>query len=177
MSETTLRRDRPTGGLSGGEPLPGWVRFLLAVLPVMAASALGSVATMPAIPVWYEGLVKPPHNPPNWVFGPVWTLLYIMMALAVWRILALRPGLPGRREALIAFFAQLTVNAAWSWAFFGMHSPLAGLIVIVVLLIGIVETIRRFWPLDRIAAGLLVPYLAWVGFASTVNAGVWWLNR
>lgn len=155
---------------------PAWRRALIAILPVAAAGALGSLATAPNIPTWYAGLAKPGFTPPNAVFAPVWTLLYAMMAYAVWRILGGPAGEPGRRRALTAFFVQLALNAAWSWAFFGAHSPLAGLVVILALLAAIAATIRLFWPLDRIAAWLLVPYLAWVGYATALNLQIWRLN-
>jgi tryptophan-rich sensory protein len=153
-----------------------WSRLALAVVPVLAAGALGSVATTPNIPTWYAGLEKPGFTPPNWVFAPVWTILYLMMAYAAWRILSLPPESPGRSGALAAFFVQLALNAAWSWAFFALHSPLAGLCVIVLLLLTIGITIAWFWPLDRAAALLLVPYLAWVGYATALNVAVWRLN-
>lgn len=158
---------------SGGTPLVS--RLLIAVLPVAAAALLGSLATTPNIPTWYAGLAKPPLNPPDWVFAPVWTLLYAAMALALFRILS-RPPDAARRSAVTAFFVQLALNAAWSWAFFGLNSPIAGLLVIVPLLLSIVATIRLFRPLDRVAAWLLVPYAAWVGFATYLNAAIWWLN-
>jgi tryptophan-rich sensory protein len=157
-------------------PIPAWQRLLLAVLPVVAAGALGSIATTPQIPTWYAGLTKPGFTPPNWLFGPVWTALYAMMAYAAWRILSLPPGTPGRRGALAAFFAQLALNAAWSWAFFGAQSPAAGLVVIVALVAAIGLTIRLFWPLDRTAAWLLVPYAAWVAYATALNAEILRLN-
>lgn len=157
-------------------PLPPVARFLVAILPVAAVSVLGSVATIPNIPGWYQGLVKPPLTPPNGVFGPVWTILYALIAFAVWRILSRPPALSGRTGALWTFAMQLALNALWSWAFFGARSPLLGLFVIVPLLVTIVVTMRRFAPLDRLAALLLAPYLAWVGFAAYLNAGVWWLN-
>lgn len=152
------------------------VRLALAVLPVVAASALAQVVTFPSIPTWYAGLVKPALNPPNWVFGPVWTVLYAMMAYAAFRILSLPRETPGRTGALIAFYVQMALNAGWSCAFFGLQSTLAGLIAIVLLWLGIAETLRRFLPLDRTAGLLLVPYLAWVSFAAVLNVGFWWLN-
>lgn len=159
-----------------GAPTPPFRRFLIAVLPVAATSALGSLATLPNIPTWYAGLVKPGFTPPNWVFAPVWTLLYAMMAFALWRVLS-RPGTqPGRKAAITTFFVQLALNALWSWAFFGAHSPIAGLVVILALIVAIIATIRAFWALDRVAAYLLVPYLAWVCYATALTAAVWRLN-
>src|SRR4051794_13661593 len=99
-----------------------------------------------------------------------------MMAVAIWRVLS-RPGhQPGRQRAVAAYFVQLALNAAWSWGFFALHSPVLGLAIILALLVAIVTTIRLFAGIDRVAAWLLAPYLAWVAFASYLNAGIWWLN-
>ena len=152
------------------------LRLLAAVLPVVAAGFLANLVTIPNIPTWYAGLVKPSFTPPNWVFGPAWALLYTLMAIAVWRILSMPAGTPGRGRALLAFYGQLALNALWSVAFFGMRSPSAGLVVILALLAGIVLTILAFRPLDRLAAWLLAPYLAWVAYATALNAAVWRLN-
>jgi translocator protein len=151
-------------------------RLLAAGLPVLMAAALGSLATLPNIPTWYAGLAKPWFTPPNSVFSPVWTILYALMAYSVWRILTLPDGIPGRSGALTAFFVQLGLNAAWSWAFFWLHSPLAGLVVIAVLLAMILVTLWQFWALDHLTAALLVPYAAWVAFATALNAAIWYLN-
>lgn len=157
-------------------PLSPAARVALAVLPVILASALGGLATTPNIPGWYAGLVKPSFSPPNWIFGPVWTLLYAMMALSVWRILSLDPATPGRRAALTLFFAHLALNAGWSFAFFGARSPGLGVMVILPLLAMILMLIVRLRPLDRLAAALLVPYAAWVSFATILNTAIWRLN-
>ena len=154
-------------------PLP---RLALAVLPVAAASLTGALITAPNIPTWYAGLAKPAFAPPNWLFAPVWTTLYAMMALAFWRILSLVPGTLGRAGAIAAFLIQLALNAAWTPVFFGLHSPRGGLAVIGILLVTILVAIRRVWPLDRTAAALLVPYAAWVAFATALTAEVARLN-
>ena len=151
-------------------------RFLLATLPVAAVAGLGSWATLPNIPTWYDRLAKPPLVPPNWVFGPVWTLLYAMMAYAVWRVLSAAPALPGRGRAVAMFFVQLGLNAIWPWAFFAGRSPAAGALNIVALDLAVLATIALFWRVDRIAALCLAPYLAWVMFATYLNLGVWRLN-
>lgn len=151
-----------------------WVALIFAILPVVAASLLGSAATVPQIPGWYAGLAKPPFNPPNWIFGPVWTTLFAMMAYAVFRIL--RQPLD-KRWALVAYHIQLALNLAWSCVFFGLNSPLGGILVILPLLAMILVTIAAFRPIDRLAALLLWPYLAWVSFATLLNASIWWLNR
>jgi|SRR5664280_595362 len=109
-----------------------WSRDLgfgfLAIIAVAATSVVGQLATYPNLASWYAGLVKPSFNPPNWVFGPVWTTLYLLMAFAVWRILRLPAESAERRWALSLFFAQLALNAAWSWMFFAARNPLLGLI-------------------------------------------------
>jgi benzodiazapine receptor len=151
-------------------------RSAVSFLPPAAVAALGSMATRANIPTWYAGVAKPGFTPPNWIFAPVWTVLYAMMAYAIWRILAL-PRSPARTTAIIAYAVQLALNCLWSFAFFGARSPLLGLVVIVPLLVSIVATIRLVWPLDRIAALLLAPYLAWVSYATALNGAIWWLNR
>jgi benzodiazapine receptor len=161
---------------SAGKPTPPLRRFLIAVLPVLVVSVAGSLVTTPNIPTWYTGLAKPGFTPPNWLFAPVWTTLYALMAYAVWRILSLPRNLPGRSAAVTVFFVQLALNSLWSFAFFGGHSPLAGLIVILALIVAIGATIRAFWLLDRIAALLLLPYLAWVAYATALTGAIWRLN-
>lgn len=149
---------------------------VIAILPVILASLLGQWATYPNIAGWYAGLVKPAFNPPNWIFAPVWTTLYILMAWAAWRIVTMPSNSPGRKTALAFFFAQLTMNAVWSWLFFGLHSPIGGLLNIVPQLVLILLTIERFWRLDRVAALFLVPLAGWVGFATVLNYAIWQLN-
>ena len=148
---------------------------ILALGAVIAASLLGQLATFPNLAPWYASLVKPSFNPPNWVFGPVWTALYLLMAFAAWRILRLPPS-PARRNALILFFVQLALNVAWSWMFFAAHSPMLGLINIVPQFFVIAATLVAFSRLDRPAGWCLAPLAAWVGYASLLNAAVWWLN-
>ena len=147
----------------------------LAIAPVIAALLLGQLATFPNLP-WHAGLIKPPFNPPNWIFGPVWTSLYGLMAFAAWRILRLPPS-PARRTALILFYAQLALNMAWSWMFFAARSPLLGLINIGPQFLLILATLNAFRPLDRYATWALVPLAAWVAFAAVLNYSIWDLNR
>ena len=155
-----------------------WLRHAgLAVVTVVAASMIGNFVTLPRIETWYAALVKPSFNPPNWLFGPVWTILFAMMAYAVFRILQQPAGTPGRAGALTAYWVQLVLNPLWSIAFFGLTSPLLGLVVIVPFLAAILVTIARFRRLDGLAAMLLWPYAAWVSFATVLNAAIWWLNR
>ena len=147
-----------------------------AAAPVLAAALLGSFATTPNIP-WYETIAKPPLTPPNWVFGPVWTALYILMAYAFYRILRIEPGTPGRRIAIIVFLAQLVLNAAWSFAFFDARSAMLGLIVILPMAFLLAVTIILFWRIDRVAGYSLAPTAFWVAFATYLNAGIFILNR
>lgn len=144
--------------------------------PILLAALLGNAATMPNIAPWYESLVKPPFTPPNWVFGPAWTTLYLLMGVAFYRVLRIEPPAPGRREAVLFFLAQLAFNAGWSFAFFAAQSPALGLMVILPLEALILATIRAFSRLDPVAGRLLVPYAMWVAFATYLNAGVWMLN-
>jgi tryptophan-rich sensory protein len=148
-----------------------WFLPLWAVLPFLAA--LGGAAFPPD--AWFAALSKPSWQPPNYLFGPVWTTLYLMMGIAaglVW----LRGPAPAVRAALIAFAVQLLLNALWTPVFFGAQALGAALMVIVVLWLAITLTIVLFWRVQRLAAALLLPYLAWVSFATALNAALWRLN-
>ena len=123
---------------------------------------------------WYQSLSKPPWNPPDWIFAPVWSVLFISMALAAW--LVLRSQRAGRRMALLVFAIQLILNGAWSWLFFGLHEPGLALLELVLLWIAILVTILLFARIRRLAALLLIPYLAWVSFAGALNYSLWQLN-
>ncbi len=149
----------------------GLAAFLLVVALVSAA---GGWATSSSVGTWYAGLVKPTFNPPRWVFGPVWSMLYALIAVAGWRLW--RRGGPASRLALTAWCVQLLLNLVWSFLFFGGRMIGAALVEIVVLLVAIVVTILLAWRVDRPAAWLLVPYLAWVSFATLLNAALWRLN-
>jgi tryptophan-rich sensory protein len=144
------------------------------VLIVAGASAFGALF-MPG--EWYAALTKPPLNPPNWVFGPVWTLLYIGIAVAGWLVWQQKDAHEGSRIALGLWGTQLALNALWSYLFFGLERADLALIDIVVLLVVIAATLRWFLKLRPTAGYLFVPYLAWVGFATYLNAGIWYLNR
>ncbi len=153
-----------------------WGALAWAVLPVVLASVIGQIATFPNLAPWYAGLAKPSFNPPNWIFGPVWTTLYVLMAIAAWRILRLPAATPNRTTALALFFLQLGLNAAWSWMFFAAHSPLLGLVNIVPQWIAILATIHWFRTIDRPAGWMTAPLACWVAFASGLNFAVWRLN-
>jgi benzodiazapine receptor len=145
--------------------------FWLAAVAIVAL--VGSAVTLPKIPTWYAGLAKPSFTPPNAVFGPAWTILYVLMAVAVWRVST--AGHSARR-AVALFSVQLALNALWSPVFFGSQAPKLGLVVIVALLLSIAATLVTFWRLDRVAGLLLVPYLLWVCYATALNVGIVVLN-
>lgn len=127
---------------------------------------------------WFDALNKPAFQPPGWLFGPVWGVLYLLMACAIWLVnTQLRAARKTRVRARQAFFAQLLLNALWTPVFFGAHQLALALGVIVLLDALVVLTIRRFARIERRAAWLLVPYLAWLAFATLLNASLWWLNR
>ena len=147
-----------------------------AVVPIAIVAVAGFLATQPNIPGWYAGLTKPPYTPPNWLFRPAWTTLYLCLAYALFRILSLPRATEGRAPAIASFFVQLALNGAWSWSFFAARNPTLGLLNIAILLVAIAVTIRLFARLDRIAAALLVPYGLWVSYATYLNLGIWWLN-
>lgn len=124
---------------------------------------------------WYDTLVKPDWSPPAWVFGPVWTVLYLLMGVAAWLVWK-RAGFAKARIALALFLVQLAFNAAWSWIFFGLRQPGAAFAEIMLLWLLILATLTAFWRHHRLAGSLLLPYWAWVSFAALLNFAVWRLN-
>jgi tryptophan-rich sensory protein len=124
---------------------------------------------------WYAALSKPPWNPPNWLFGPVWSVLYLLMAISVWLVWR-KEGISGAILPLSVFLLQLILNAAWSWLFFGLHEPSWALIEILGLWLTILVNIILFWRISSISGILLLPYLAWVTFAAFLNYTLWRLN-
>lgn len=145
------------------------------VFVCFAAAGLGSIVTTPSISTWYADLAKPAWTPPDWIFGPVWTLLYLMMAVAAWLVWR-QTGFAGAKLPLGLFAAQLALNSLWSILFFGLQSPGAAFVEIILLWAAILATMIAFWKRSRLASGLLVPYLAWVSFAVVLNFAIWWLN-
>lgn len=150
--------------------------FVVALIIPQLAGVIGSFFTFPAISEWYQGLQMPLLAPPNWVFGPVWTTLFLLMGVALY--LVWKAG-ASRREvhlALSVFGVQLVLNSLWSILFFGMRNPGVAFAEILILWLMIVATIVTFWRVARVAAWLLVPYLAWVSFAAYLNFMIWQLN-
>lgn len=146
--------------------------FSCLVVPFIAG-AVGSLFTFKAIPTWYAGLNKPSFNPPNTIFGPVWTLLYILMGIALYLVIIKNKKV---KPAVVFFIIQLILNSLWSIIFFGLKNPTGALMGIMVLWLAIIITIFYFWKISRAAAYLLLPYLAWVSFASVLNYFIVILN-
>lgn len=160
----------------GMSPRNGFL-FLGFVISALLIGYVGSLVTMPAIGEWYRYLTLPPLNPPSSVFGPVWTTLYVLMGVAAFRVFIYAARAPKTAAKALTFYAiQLLVNLSWSFAFFGLRSPEAGLAVIIVLLLMIVWMMLLFFRIDRTAGILIIPYVAWVSFATYLNAGIMALN-
>ncbi len=141
------------------------------LLICFAVAATASIFTAKAIPVWYASLAKPPYTPPNQLFGPVWTVLYTLMAIAAWMIWK-QPKSVARLRAILLFCAQLGLNFLWTLLFFGLRNPPAAMVEIVALWLVILATMLVFFRLRRAAGWLLLPYLCWVGFAGLLNWGI-----
>jgi benzodiazapine receptor len=151
--------------------------IVVAILICELAGFVGSFFTKPSIAGWYAGLTKPAFNPPGWLFAPVWITLYALMGIAAWLVYDKGIRRADVRRALFVFVAQLILNVLWSITFFGAHQILGAFVIIVALWILILGTILRFIKISKAAAGLLVPYLLWVGFALALNVSLYVLNR
>lgn len=152
-----------------------WMGLVFFVILCQATGLLGAIATTPQIDAWYSTLDKPSWNPPPWVFGPVWTTLFLFMAISAW-IVWQQGGFKAARLPLSLFLIQLALNLAWSWIFFYFHAIGWACVELVVLWCAIAGCLITFWPKSKLAAGLLVPYLAWVSFAGVLNFMLWKLN-
>ncbi|NLB00544.1 MAG: tryptophan-rich sensory protein [Methanomicrobiales archaeon] len=152
------------------------IQFIAAIGVSLAAGWIGSIFTIPALSVWYAGLMKPALTPPSWVFAPVWTVLYILMGVALYLVWSKGWGNRHVQVATALFGMQLILNILWSFVFFGMHAPFFGFIVILLLWIAIFMTIVSFNRISVPAAVLLVPYFLWVSFAAFLNHGIYVLN-
>ena len=153
-------------------PYLGLVIFLVVCF---AAAGIGGAVTTPKIATWYAALAKPSWNPPNWIFGPVWSALYFCMAIAAWLVWR-QKGFTDAKFPLTLFAVQLVLNVLWSCIFFGFEKPGFAFVEVLLLWTAIAATMATFWRLSMIAGVLFVPYLAWVTFASVLNFVVWRLN-
>ena len=169
---------RPFFCRSGGaQKVKRYAVLALFILLPLAAGGIGSIATARSVGEWYTVLSKPWWNPPSWIFGPAWTLLYVLMGVAAWRVWLSAGSFGSARSALILFLLQLALNGLWSWLFFGFRMPGAALVELLLLWAFIAATIRAFSFHDYTAAWMMVPYLAWVSFAGALNAAILILNR
>lgn len=151
--------------------------LIISLLMVAAIAATASFFTISQIPGWYRTLQKPSFSPPNWLFGPVWTCLYVMIAVAAYLVWQRRDDSSFYKTTRTIYFVQLLLNFLWSIVFFGMHQVLAALLIIVLLLISIGVLIYRFNHFSKTASLSLVPYILWVSFASVLNFYIYLLNR
>jgi tryptophan-rich sensory protein len=145
------------------------------VLICFAAAGLGGLVTTSRIPTWYADLAKPAWTPPDWIFGPVWTALYLTMAFSAWLVWR-QAGLVRARLPLALFAIQLVLNSLWSVLFFGLQRPGAAAVEIILLWAAILATLLAFWKRSNLAGALLAPYLAWVSFAAVLNLAIWRMN-
>ena len=152
-----------------------WIALALFIISAFVIAAIGGSATASSVSDWYLTLEKPPWNPPGWVFGPVWTALYIMMAVAAW--LVWREGRwKARKRALGLYLLQWALNALWTPLFFALHQPGWAFAEIAALLLTVLATLAAFWQVRRSAGLLLIPYALWVAFAAALNFTIWRLN-
>jgi translocator protein len=152
-----------------------WVSLVPFVVVCFAAAGIGSLFTARSVKTWYGQLRRPEWTPPNWIFGPVWTTLYLLMAISAWLVWRSATW-PAARFALILFAIQLVLNALWSVVFFGLHKVGPAFGEILLLWMVIVATTVAFLPISLLAAWLLIPYLGWVFFASYLNFRIWQMN-
>lgn len=152
-------------------------RLMVSIIIVEAVGGIGAIFTTPAIPVWYASLKKSSLNPPNWIFGPAWTILFLLIGVSLFLIW--RQAIAGEnvRLAITVFVFQIALNVLWSIIFFGLKLPLAGFVEIIVLWIVILANTIVFYRISAAAGLLLIPYLCWVGFASYLNLSVYLLNK
>lgn len=154
-----------------------YLRLLAALGVPLIVGALGGLAASSPLSNWYPGLFRPAWTPPNWVFAPVWTVLFLVMGFAAWRIWNLGPEHRPVRTGLVLFGIQLMLNLGWSMLFFSVQNPLMGLVDLVILDTVLLITMIALLRIDRIAGYLLAPYLLWIWFATSLNAANWWMNR
>ncbi len=151
-------------------------KLIISVIASELVGVVGSVLTVSAIPTWYAALNKPSFSPPNWIFGPVWTILYFLLGVSFYLIW--RQGWKKQRVTVAAqyFLVQMVLNGIWSPVFFGLRAPLLGLIVISAMWVLTVMTMQKLYPVSRPAFYLLIPYLLWISFATLLNAAIFLLN-
>ncbi len=153
------------------------LKLIVCIAICQLAGVIGSIFTMDNIPTWYASLTKPPLQPPNWLFGPVWITLYTLMGISLFLVIKKGFEFPGVKAGTAIFAVQLVLNTLWSIVFFGMHELLFSIIIIASLWLMILLTMLKFKPISLTAAVLLLPYLLWVSFASYLNSAIYVLNK
>lgn len=160
------------------KPLSRTFKILVMIVTCVIVGYISGVVTQESVTTWYTTINKPSFNPPNWIFAPVWTTLFVMMGIAaglVWDRIEIQKETV--KKGLTFFAIQLALNALWSFIFFGLHNPMLALLEIIVLWLMIYETFVQFNKVNKIAGFLFIPYLLWVTFALVLNASIYWLNR
>lgn len=152
-----------------------WIKLIISIVIAQLAGIIGSLFTVTSGNSWYSSITKPSFNPPNWIFGPVWTLLYLLMGISLYFIWTSKKS-KNRKIALYFFFTQLVLNSLWSILFFGLQNPLLAFIEIIILWIAILLTILYSFKVKKTAAYLLIPYILWVTFAAILNFSIFILN-
>lgn len=150
-------------------------KLFVSIVVCELAGGIGSIFNIKAIPKWYRKIKRPSFNPPNWIFGPVWTTLYLLIGISfyfVWN-----SNVSGKEIAIILFVVQLVLNILWSGIFFGLRKPGYAFIEIILLWASILAMIIFFYPISNVASYLLIPYFLWVSFASVLNFSIWFLNK
>lgn len=151
-----------------------WWKLIVSVVVCQLAGGIGSLFTAPNITGWYGTLQKPSFNPPNWIFGPVWTTLFVLMGISLYLIWNSKS--PKKNIAITVFGVQLGLNVLWSVLFFGMQNPFLAFCEIILLWVAILASMILFWPIAKKTTWLLLPYILWVSFASILNFTLWQLN-
>jgi tryptophan-rich sensory protein len=152
------------------------LRLFITIVICEGAGIIGSIFTTSSIGTWYTGIIKPSFNPPNWIFGPVWTTLFLLMGVSLYLVWMEKFSGTNIKGAITVFGIQLGLNVLWSVIFFGLHSPLWALVCLIVLWLTILLTMIKFYPISRLAAWLLLPYILWVSFAGVLNFFIFRLN-
>lgn len=157
--------------------MKNWWKLITSIVLVWIVAGLGSLFTASSVSTWFTTLAKPSFNPPSWLFGPGWTILYLMIGIALFLVWTTKANKVLKRKAYWIFGIQLVLNAMWSVAFFGAQNPALAFIIIVLLWISILLNIIEFYKIKKSAGYLLVPYILWVSFAAVLNFAIYWLNR
>jgi len=150
-----------------------YFKLIVSIVACLLVGFIAGIWTASSISSWYNSLNKPSFNPPNWLFGPVWTMLYILMGISLYLVW----NSNGSKTAIMFFVIQLVLNFLWSFMFFSLKNPLVAFVDIIILLVMIILTTIQFYPVSRTATGLMIPYILWVSFASVLNFSIYWLNR